>query len=94
MKNKINHKIIAIVGTTASGKTKLAVSLAHKYNGEIVSADSRQVYRGMDIGTGKDLNEFKVESSKLKVGNGRPPAGGNVPRRVRCWRICFPAGQD
>jgi tRNA dimethylallyltransferase len=67
MKNKINNKIIAIVGTTASGKTKLAVHLAHKYNGEVVSADSRQVYRGMDIGTGKDLEEFKVKSSKLKV---------------------------
>ena len=46
-------KIIAIVGPTASGKTALGIALAKKYNGEIVSADSRQIYRGMDIGTGK-----------------------------------------
>lgn len=46
-------KIIVIVGPTASGKSNLAVKLAQKYNGEIISADSRQVYRGMDIGSGK-----------------------------------------
>lgn len=46
-------KIIVIVGPTASGKTALAIKLAEKFNGEIVSADSRQVYKGMDIGTGK-----------------------------------------
>ncbi len=47
------QKILVIVGPTASGKSALAVSLARKYNGEIISADSRQVYRGLDIGTGK-----------------------------------------
>lgn len=52
-------KIIVILGPTASGKTKLAVKLAKDFNGEIVSADSRQVYKGMDIGSGKDLNEYK-----------------------------------
>ena len=46
-------RILVIVGPTASGKTKLAIALAKKYNGEIVSADSRQIYRGMDIGTAK-----------------------------------------
>jgi tRNA dimethylallyltransferase len=46
-------KIICIVGSTASGKSELAVQLAKKFNGEVVSADSRQVYRGLDIGTGK-----------------------------------------
>jgi tRNA dimethylallyltransferase len=46
-------KIIAIVGPTASGKTTLSISLAKKYHGEIISADSRQIYRGMDIGTAK-----------------------------------------
>ncbi len=46
-------KILAIVGPTASGKTILGVTLAHKYGGEVVSADSRQIHRGMDIGTGK-----------------------------------------
>ncbi|MEK7202937.1 MAG: isopentenyl transferase family protein, partial [Patescibacteria group bacterium] len=55
-----NKKIIAILGPTASGKTKLAVRLAKKFNGEIVSADSRQVYKGMDIGTGKDLKQFSI----------------------------------
>jgi tRNA dimethylallyltransferase len=52
-------KILVIIGPTASGKTKLAVKLAEEFDGEIVSADSRQVYRGMDIGTGKDLQEYK-----------------------------------
>jgi tRNA dimethylallyltransferase len=47
------------LGPTASGKTSLAVELAHKLKGEIISADSRQVYRGMDIGTGKDLSEYR-----------------------------------
>lgn len=51
-------KVIVIAGTTASGKTKLGVDLAKKFNGEIISADSRQVYKGMDIGTGKDLDEY------------------------------------
>jgi tRNA dimethylallyltransferase len=46
-------RIIAIVGPTASGKTTLAIALAKKFGGEIVSADSRQIYRGMDIGTAK-----------------------------------------
>jgi tRNA dimethylallyltransferase len=66
MKNKINKinkdKIVVILGTTASGKTKLAVKLAYRFNGEIVSADSRQVYKGMDVGTGKDLKEYKIKS--------------------------------
>ena len=47
-----------ILGPTASGKTKLAVNIASKINGEIISADSRQVYRGMNIGTGKDYKEY------------------------------------
>ncbi|MDD5290873.1 MAG: tRNA (adenosine(37)-N6)-dimethylallyltransferase MiaA [Patescibacteria group bacterium] len=62
-----NNKIIVVLGTTASGKTKLGVDLAYKFNGEIISADSRQVYKGMDIGTGKDLNEYEVKSQKSKV---------------------------
>lgn len=51
--------LIVILGPTASGKTSLAVKLAADLRGEIISADSRQVYRGMDIGTGKDLAEFQ-----------------------------------
>ncbi|MFA4871974.1 MAG: tRNA (adenosine(37)-N6)-dimethylallyltransferase MiaA [Patescibacteria group bacterium] len=57
----MNKKLIVILGPTACGKTKLAARLAAKYNGEIVSADSRQVYRGMDIGTGKDLKDYAVK---------------------------------
>lgn len=53
-----NPSLIALIGPTASGKTKLAVHLAKIFNGEIISADSRQVYQGMDLGTGKDLNEY------------------------------------
>ena len=64
MMNRFN--ILVICGPTASGKTTLAVSLALKYNGEIISGDSRQVYRGMDIGTGKDLNEYNTPSGDVK----------------------------
>jgi tRNA dimethylallyltransferase len=49
----MKQKVIVILGPTSSGKSALAVSLAKKFNGEVVSADSRQVYRGLDIGTGK-----------------------------------------
>lgn len=49
---------ISVVGPTACGKTRRAVQIARKYNGEIISADSRQLYRGMSIGTGKDLCEY------------------------------------
>jgi tRNA dimethylallyltransferase len=51
-------KVIAIVGPTAVGKTGIGVRLAKKFDGEIISADSRQVYRGLDLGTGKDLIEY------------------------------------
>src|SRR3989338_2469088 len=50
---KTLQKIVVLVGPTASGKTALAVQLAEIFNGEVVSADSRQVYRGLDIGTDK-----------------------------------------
>jgi len=47
------NKLIIIVGTNASGKSSLAIELAKKYNGEVISADSRQVYKGLNIGSGK-----------------------------------------
>lgn len=56
--NHKNRKIIAIIGPTASGKTGIGVKLAKEFDGEIISADSRQVYKGLDLGTGKDLVEF------------------------------------
>ena len=52
-------KMITILGPTASGKTPLAAALAQRVDGEIISADSRQVYRRMDIGTGKDLEDYQ-----------------------------------
>ena len=57
--------LITILGPTASGKTPFAVELAHKVNGEIISGDSRQVYRHMDIGTGKDLNEYTIGDTTI-----------------------------
>ena len=56
----MQSKLITIVGPTASGKTSFAVRLAHVLGGEIIGADSRQIYRGMDIGTGKDISEYQV----------------------------------
>ena len=55
----VKPKIIAIVGPTASGKTALSIELAKKFNGEVISADSRQVYEGLDLGTGKVTEEEK-----------------------------------
>ena len=52
------YDLVSIVGPTACGKTALAVEVARALGGEVLSADSRQVYRGMDIGTGKDLCEY------------------------------------
>ncbi len=54
----MNSRLLVITGPTASGKTSRAVDVASAFDGEIISADSRQVYRGMDIGTGKDLAEY------------------------------------
>lgn len=57
--------LIAIIGPTASGKTPFAAALAHCLHTEIISADSRQVYRGMDLGTGKDLADYTVEGEPV-----------------------------
>jgi tRNA dimethylallyltransferase len=59
------HNLIIILGATASGKTKLAVSIADALNGEIISADSRQVFKGMDVGTGKDLQEYHINGKTI-----------------------------
>lgn len=58
-------KSITIIGVTASGKTSLAVNLAYKTRGEIISADSRQIYRRMDLGTGKDLSEYNLNGTSI-----------------------------
>lgn len=59
----MKKKLLVICGPTATGKTKLAIKLAKMFDGELISADSRQVYRGMDIGTGKDL----PQNARLKI---------------------------
>ncbi|MEG1980725.1 MAG: tRNA (adenosine(37)-N6)-dimethylallyltransferase MiaA, partial [Victivallaceae bacterium] len=63
MENKT--KIIVITAPTATGKTNLAVNLAARLDGEIISVDSRQVYRFLDLGTGKDLAEYEVNGHKI-----------------------------
>ena len=62
-------QMITILGPTASGKTPLAAALALQIGGEIISADSRQVYRRMDIGTGKDLADYtlNIKDEKLLI---------------------------
>ena len=60
-----NSRLIAVLGPTACGKTTFATALAHRLHGEILSADSRQVYRRMDIGTGKDLADYIVDGEKI-----------------------------
>ena len=59
--------MITILGPTACGKTSFAVNLANKFGGEIISADSRQVFKGMDIGTGKDLDEYIIDGKNVKL---------------------------
>lgn len=59
------YDLIAILGPTASGKTPFAAALANKLDTEIISADSRQVYRGMDLGTGKDLEDYVVNGKHI-----------------------------
>jgi len=61
----MSYNLITILGPTATGKTKLAAKLAKEFDGEIISADSRQVYREMDIGTGKDLKDYIVKNTKI-----------------------------
>jgi tRNA dimethylallyltransferase len=61
----MSYNLITILGPTAVGKTRLAALLAKEYDGEIVSADSRQVYKGMDIGTGKDYEDYIIDGYKV-----------------------------
>ena len=61
----VNYDLITILGPTASGKTPLAVALAYKLDTEIISGDSRQIYRRMDLGTGKDLADYVVNDHQV-----------------------------
>ncbi len=61
----IKYDMLTILGPTAGGKTSLAARMAYILDGEIISADSRQVYRGMDLGTGKDLDDYIIERKQI-----------------------------
>lgn len=76
-------KTIVIMGPTASGKSDLAITLAKKYNGEIISADSRQVYRGMDIGTGKVTRAEQKLAHHWLLDVASPKRNYNVTHFVR-----------
>ena len=65
--------MITILGPTASGKTPVAARLAAEIGGEVISADSRQVYRRMDIGTGKDLADYTITNNREPITNNREP---------------------
>ena len=65
LERETDMKMLTILGPTACGKTTFAAYLAKELGGEIISADSRQVYRGMDIGTGKDLADYTVCGTKI-----------------------------
>jgi len=80
---KIYQNIIVIVGPTASGKSDLAIALAKKYNGEIISADSRQVYKGMDIGTGKVTREEQATIPHWLLDTVHPRTMYNVTHFIR-----------
>ena len=61
----MSSQLITILGPTATGKTSLAAEVAYRLGGEVISADSRQVFRGMDLGTGKDLAEYRVRDTDV-----------------------------
>lgn len=60
-----NYNCVVLLGPTAVGKTAIGVQIAFHFNGEIISADSRQTYRGLDIGSGKDIDEYVVDGKKI-----------------------------
>jgi tRNA dimethylallyltransferase len=85
-----SYNLIVILGATAGGKTSLAVNTARKYGAEIISADSRQVYRGMDLGTGKDLEEYdEVPYHLIDIAN-----TGSEYNVFQFQRDCFNAAED
>ncbi len=78
-----------MLGPTATGKTRLGVGLARRFEGEVVSADSRQVYRGMDIGTGKDRCDYGVGAAAVPVhllDLAEPREEFNLHRYIECFR--------
>ena len=62
---KSDYNCVIVLGPTAVGKTSIGVAIAHYFNGEIISADSRQTYRHLDIGSGKDLDEYTIDGQPI-----------------------------
>lgn len=88
--NENEYNLVVILGATAGGKTSLAVKAAERYGAEIISADSRQVYRGMDLGTGKDLDEYGAVPYHL-IDIAEPGSEYNV---FRFQKDCFAAIEE
>ena len=63
--NRQKYQMLTILGPTASGKTTVAAHVAKMFDGEVISADSRQIYRGMDLGTGKDYGDYEIDGKKI-----------------------------
>ena len=61
----MSNTLITILGPTATGKTALAAEVAWRLGGEVISADARQVFRGMDLGTGKDLADYDIHGTHI-----------------------------
>lgn len=91
MKKSNLSKILVILGPTSSGKSDIAIKIAKKFNGEIISADSRQIYRGMDVGTGKIPRDRKL-SKKLALGNSESSARGRKNPSFDSKKIYFSHG--
>ena len=80
MESGSRNKIIVILGPTSSGKSEIAIKLAQKFNGEIISADSRQIYRGMDIGTGKVSKKEQKMAKHWMIDIASPRTDYNVAK--------------
>ena len=92
--NEKNKSMLTILGPTATGKTKLAAQVAARINGEIISADSRQVYKGMDLGTGKDYEDYKVGNTVVPYHLVDIVEAGTEYNVFRFKQDCFNAYQD
>src|SRR3990167_4235336 len=88
--NILINKLLIVCGPTATGKTDLAIHLAKQFNGELINADSRQVYTGMDIVTGKDLpvnSKFEIRNSKLGIQRHDLRVGFREKKEIPIWLV-------
>ncbi len=86
----MGNKLLVICGPTAVGKTNIGIFLARKFGGELISADSRQVYKGLDIITGKDIPEIsklKSQNSNLNINNDKFEVGYRIKDDVPVWLV-------